>query len=97
MESNLIINIISAISIVVALYAIIGIIRLNRANRREKERISNAISNDRDEYARIVFNTRHIVNQRQPNCGVHYDDESTYINRARIIKDKTSFFKFVNS
>ncbi len=95
MDSNVIINIISIIAGVLSIYAIYAILRLVKGNGSREPQVSDDLYND-DEYSRIVANTHRTESDRQPNSGVHFDDESVYVERGKVIKDRTNFFKLVN-
>ncbi len=95
MDSNVIINIIAAVAGILSIYAIYAIIRLVKGYGNGEQHPANDLYDD-DEYARIVANTHRTESDRQPNSGVHFDDESVYVERGRIIRDRTNFFKLVN-
>ncbi len=96
MDFTVIINIISLFSVLISIYSVWAIVRLIKRNRMSKKHNETLLHGNDDEYSRIVANTHRIESSRQPNTGIHYDDESIYIERGKIIKDKTVFFKLVN-
>lgn len=94
--ADMIMNILTAVSILVIAYVVYLMVRLNKiSSPTNAGRVSEKQSAD-DDYSRIVANVRDIELSRQPNTGVHHDDESVYIKRGIAIKDSTSFFKLVN-
>lgn len=94
--ADVVLNIISVVSVMVTVYVGYLIIQLVKKNRPADTGNPLANQADDEDYARIRENVREIELNRQPNTGVHYDDENVYIKRGKAIKDSTSFFSLVN-
>lgn len=94
--ADMIMNILTVVSILVIIYVVYLMVRLHGNSKSSDTADSHAEQYADDEYARILDNVRSIEMSRQPNTGIHHDDESVYISRGKDIKDRTAFFKLVN-
>ena len=65
--------------------------------KKRKEVLKNAEETIEDiDYKRIKASTYWLEHERQRNKGNHFEDEGVYLNRAQVIRERTSFFSFIN-
>lgn len=86
------IAIFSIFATILAVYRIASDVTNNKKKSKHLVSINETLLSD---YDKIVRRTHHIEHDRQKNKGVHYE-ETTYLNRAEVIRKHTSFFNFVN-
>lgn len=84
----------AVISAIIAFRTIKEIISDRKHRKKTAEIIDESVEDS--EYKRIKASTYWLEHERQPNKGNHYEDESVYLNRASVIREKTSFFSFIN-
>ena len=90
------VNIITALSVVVAIGVVVLTIYETRKERKRTELLSSKIKEEMNDYAKILQATRGIETAREKNKGIHFDDETVYLNRARAIRKDSSLFSWIN-
>lgn len=90
------VNIITALSVVVAIGFLVLTIYETRKERKRTELLSSKIKEEMNDYAKILQATRGIETAREKNKGIHFDDETVYLNRARAIRKDSSLFSWIN-
>lgn len=89
------IDIMTIVATFIALYCIWDVVRtVNKQKKSQKQQRDDA-SCIQTEYDDILAITSAMENDRQKNCGQHFD-EDVYLNRAHDILQRTRFFDWVN-
>lgn len=93
--NNLIINIITAVitlvTLGIALHTYLNVAKEKKAPRQST--ISK--ENEKEYYDEIVRITRSLEIEREKNTGEHFEDETVYLNRAKLIRETSPFFSWV--
>ena len=88
------IDIATVISLVLTLYLSYKVIGFVVSVRKEKKKSRESLNSSIDGYDQICSATYALENERQANTGVHHKEE-VYIERAKLISEKSDFFSFV--
>ena len=88
------IDIATGISLVLTLYLSYKVIGFVVFVRKEKKKSRESLNSSIDGYDQICRATYALENERQANTGVHHKEE-VYIERAKLISEKSDFFSFV--
>lgn len=90
-----IMTVFTVISCVITLVLVLKTAADVRARNRHKREITIQRQDDLSEYDRIIRITHDLENERQRNSGEHFEDESVYLNRAKLIRESSSFFQWI--
>ena len=91
-------NIMTVFSIISCIVTALLILRTVHDTRKQKKDIKNTatyMEKEMSDYDRIVMMTHALETERQRNRGVHFEDESVYLNRAKRIREHSPFFHWI--
>lgn len=89
------INIIATVSIVITVAILLRTIQDVRTAKKDLQMKETQAKADLSAYEQILRATHKLETEREKNQGTHFDDESVYLNRAKLIREKSAFFSWV--
>lgn len=90
-----IMTVFTVISCIITLALVIRTAADARARNRRKRETTLQMLDELSDYERIIRITHDLENERQRNSGEHFEDESVYLNRAKLIRESSSFFQWI--
>lgn len=95
-DPTYIIDIIAVVSTIITVAILWSTIRDVRNNTKKDLRLKKTQAEiDLSDYDQIIRATHEIETERQRNQGAHFEDETVYLNRAKLIREKSAFFSWV--
>lgn len=90
-----IIDIIAIVSSIVSFAILWNTIRDVRNTKKNLRLKKTQTEINLSDYDQILRATHEIETERQRNQGSHFEDETVYLNRAKLIREKSAFFSWV--
>lgn len=94
-DPTYIINIIAVVSTVITVAILWNTIRDVRNTKKDLRLKKTQADTDMSDYEQILRATHEIESEREKNQGTHFENENIYLNRAKIIREKSAFFSWV--
>lgn len=94
-DPTYIINIIAVVSTVITVAILWNTIRDERNTKKDLRLKKTQADTDMSDYEQILRATHEIESEREKNQGTHFENENIYLNRAKIIREKSAFFSWV--
>ena len=91
------INIVTVASIIITIWFLATTIIANRKEKRNQTTSMPKSAKSQTDYDKILQSTHWLENEREKNQGEHFDDEKVYLNRAKAIRESSSYFKWVKN
>ena len=85
-DPTYIIDIIAVVSTIITVAILWSTIRDVRNNTKKDLRLKKT---------QAEIDLSEIETERQRNQGAHFEDETVYLNRAKLIREKSAFFSWV--
>lgn len=90
------VNIVTLFSAVVTVVFLIYTIFEVRKDKNEHKKLVSKREETMSDYDKVLRSTHGLENARERNTGMHFDDETVYLNRARAIREDSSLFSWIN-
>lgn len=90
------VNIVTLFSVVVTVVFLVYTIFEVRKDKNEHKKLVSKREETMSDYDKVLRSTHGLENARERNTGMHFDDETVYLNRARAIRNDSSLFSWIN-
>lgn len=90
------VNIVTLFSAVVTVVFLVYTIFEVRKDKNEHKKLVSKREETMSDYDKVLRSTHGLENARERNTGMHFDDETVYLNRARAIREDSSLFSWIN-
>ena len=90
------VNIVTLFSVVVTVVFLVYTIFEVRKDKNEHKKLVSKREETMSDYDKVLRSTHGLENARERNTGMHFDDETVYLNRARAIRKDSFLFSWIN-
>lgn len=90
------VNIVTFLSVVVTALYFIHTVYETRKNENKRKNLKLRREEEMSDYEKILRSTYGLEEAREKNKGMHFDDETVYLNRAEVIRMESPLFSWIN-
>lgn len=90
------ITFVTILSVIITIAFIVTTILEIYKDKKEQKNLIIKRQEMLSDYDKIIHSTYGVENAREKNKGVHFDNESIYLNRAKAIREDSSLFSWIN-